>query len=93
MFVFYLVFVVLNVIEVDDDWDKLRDILNEYDVDKFCVFYFLLLFVVYGSCCEILFLKGLIIEILCVVVEKLIGYCGELVEVINVKIVEYFNEE
>ncbi|WP_462147538.1 glucose-6-phosphate dehydrogenase [Pseudoalteromonas gelatinilytica] len=89
----YLVPVVSNVTEADDDWDKLRDILNEHDADKSRVFYLSLPPAVYGSCCEILSKKGLITETSRVVVEKPIGYCGESAEAINAKIAEYFNEE
>ena len=89
----YLVPVVTNVTEADDDWDKLKDILDEHDADKSRVFYLSLPPAVYGSCCEILSKKGLITETSRVVVEKPIGYCGESAEAINAKIAEYFKEE
>ena len=88
----YLVPVVTNVTEADDDWDKLKDILDEHDADKSRVFYLSLPPAVYGSCCEILSKKGLITETSRVVVEKPIGYCGASAEEINAKIAEYFKE-
>lgn len=89
----YLVPVVSNVTEADDNWDILKDILNEHDETKSRVFYLSLPPAVYGKCCEILSSKGLITPSSRVVVEKPIGYCGDSAEAINAKIAEYFKEE
>jgi glucose-6-phosphate 1-dehydrogenase len=89
----FLVPVVSNVTEADDNWDVLKKILDEDDSDKSRVFYLSLPPAVYGTCCEILSTKKLITANSRVVVEKPIGYCGESAEVINAKIAQYFNEE
>ncbi|KZN30369.1 glucose-6-phosphate 1-dehydrogenase [Pseudoalteromonas luteoviolacea S2607] len=89
----YLVPVVVNVTEADDNWDLLREILASDDEDKSRVFYLSLPPAVYGTCCELLSKKSLISKNSRVVVEKPIGYCGESAEEINAKIAEYFEEE
>lgn len=88
----YLVPVVSNVTDADDNWDVLKAILDEDDVNKSRVFYLSLPPAVYGTCCEILSSKKLITTNSRVVVEKPIGYCGESAEVINAKIAHYFTE-
>lgn len=88
----YLVPVVSNVTDADDNWDVLKAILDEDDVSKSRVFYLSLPPAVYGTCCEILSSKKLITTNSRVVVEKPIGYCGESAEVINAKIAHYFTE-
>ncbi|WP_440053411.1 glucose-6-phosphate dehydrogenase [Pseudoalteromonas sp. T1lg65] len=88
----FLVPVVTNVTEEDDNWDKLRGILDE-ELQRSRVFYLSLPPAVYGRCCEILSIKGLITEQSRVVVEKPIGYCGESAEEINAKIGEFFQEK
>lgn len=89
----FLVPVVSNVTEADDNWDVLKKILDEDDSDKSRVFYLSLPPAVYGTCCEILSTKKLITANSRVVVEKPIGYCGESAEVINAKIAQYFDED
>ncbi|KZN46092.1 glucose-6-phosphate dehydrogenase [Pseudoalteromonas luteoviolacea] len=89
----FLVPVVVNVTEADDNWDLLREILASEDEDKSRVFYLSLPPAVYGTCCELLSKKSLISKNSRVVVEKPIGYCGESAEEINAKIAEYFTEE
>ncbi|KZN61458.1 glucose-6-phosphate dehydrogenase [Pseudoalteromonas luteoviolacea] len=89
----FLVPVVVNVTEADDNWDLLREILASDDQDKSRVFYLSLPPAVYGTCCELLSKKSLISKNSRVVVEKPIGYCGESAEEINAKIAEYFEEE
>ena len=89
----YLVPVVSNVTEADDNWDVLKEILDEHDSTKSRVFYLSLPPAVYGKCCEILSTKDLITPTSRVVVEKPIGYCGESAEAINAKIAEFFEED
>ncbi|MDK1286030.1 glucose-6-phosphate dehydrogenase [Pseudoalteromonas umbrosa] len=89
----YLVPVVVNVTDADNNWDILRDILEQDDKDKSRVFYLSLPPAVYGKCCELLSQKSLISKNSRVVVEKPIGYCGDSAEEINAKIAEYFEEE
>ncbi|MBQ4833295.1 glucose-6-phosphate dehydrogenase [Pseudoalteromonas sp. MMG010] len=89
----FLLPVVTNVTEADDNWDVLKGILNEHEDNKSRVFYLSLPPAVYGKCCEILSIKGLITDTSRVVVEKPIGYCGESAEVINAKIAQFFKEE
>ncbi|MCF6442612.1 glucose-6-phosphate dehydrogenase [Pseudoalteromonas luteoviolacea] len=89
----FLVPVVVNVTEADDNWDLLRDILEQDDTTKSRVFYLSLPPAVYGTCCELLSKKSLISENSRVVVEKPIGYCGESAEEINAKIAEFFEED
>ena len=89
----FLVPVVSNVTEADDNWDVLKGILDEHESTKSRVFYLSLPPAVYGTCCEILSTKGLITPTSRVVVEKPIGYCGDSAEAINAKIAEFFNEE
>ncbi|CAH9066197.1 Glucose-6-phosphate 1-dehydrogenase [Pseudoalteromonas haloplanktis] len=89
----FLVPVVSNVTEADDNWDVLKKILDEDGSDKSRVFYLSLPPAVYGTCCEILSTKKLITANSRVVVEKPIGYCGESAEVINAKIAQYFDED
>ncbi|MCF2858269.1 glucose-6-phosphate dehydrogenase [Pseudoalteromonas sp. SMS1] len=88
----FLVPVVVNVTEADDNWDVLREILDTDEADKSRVFYLSLPPAVYGTCCELLSKKSLISKNSRVVVEKPIGYCGESAEEINSKIAEYFEE-
>ncbi|MDK2595320.1 glucose-6-phosphate dehydrogenase [Pseudoalteromonas obscura] len=89
----FIVPVVVNVTESDDNWDVLRNILEQDDNDKSRVFYLSLPPAVYGTCCELLSKKSLISENSRVVVEKPIGYCGESAEEINAKIAEFFDED
>ncbi|MCG7547786.1 glucose-6-phosphate dehydrogenase [Pseudoalteromonas sp. Of7M-16] len=89
----FIVPVVVNVTEADDNWDVLRNILEQDDKDKSRVFYLSLPPAVYGTCCELLSKKLLISENSRVVVEKPIGYCGESAEEINAKIAEFFDED
>ncbi|TQF70401.1 glucose-6-phosphate dehydrogenase [Pseudoalteromonas luteoviolacea] len=89
----FLVPVVVNVTEADDNWDVLREILDSDNEDKSRVFYLSLPPAVYGTCCELLSKKSLISKNSRVVVEKPIGYCGESAEEINSKIAEYFEED
>ncbi|MBQ4809988.1 glucose-6-phosphate dehydrogenase [Pseudoalteromonas luteoviolacea] len=89
----FLVPVVVNVTEADENWDLLREILDTDEEDKSRVFYLSLPPAVYGTCCELLSKKSLISKNSRVVVEKPIGYCGESAEEINSKIAEYFEEE
>ncbi|MBQ4836888.1 glucose-6-phosphate dehydrogenase [Pseudoalteromonas luteoviolacea] len=89
----FIVPVVVNVTEADDNWDVLRNILEQDDNDKSRVFYLSLPPAVYGTCCELLSKKSLISENSRVVVEKPIGYCGESAEEINAKIAEFFDED
>ncbi|TMO57076.1 glucose-6-phosphate dehydrogenase [Pseudoalteromonas phenolica] len=89
----YLIPVVINVTEADDNWNELHKILNSDAEDKSRVFYLSLPPAVYGQCCEILSSKGLITETSRVVVEKPIGYCGKSAEEINARIAEFFKEE
>ena len=89
----YLVPVVTNVTEADDNWAKLKAILDEDAQDKSRVFYLSLPPAVYGTCCELLSTQGLITPTSRVVVEKPIGYCGQSAEEINAKIAQYFEEE
>ncbi|MEQ2353504.1 glucose-6-phosphate dehydrogenase [Pseudoalteromonas piscicida] len=88
----FLVPVVVNVTEEDEHWDTLKNILADGE-DKSRVFYLSLPPAVYGRCCELLSIKGLITEQSRVVVEKPIGYCGKSAEEINAKIGEFFSEE
>ncbi|MFC0116697.1 glucose-6-phosphate dehydrogenase [Pseudoalteromonas xiamenensis] len=88
----YLVPVVINVTEEDNHWDTLKSILDTEAEDRSRVFYLSLPPAVYGRCCEILSIKGLITETSRVVVEKPIGYCGKSAEEINSKIAQYFEE-
>ncbi|RXF06100.1 glucose-6-phosphate dehydrogenase [Pseudoalteromonas sp. PS5] len=88
----FLVPVVVNVTEEDEYWDTLKNILADGE-EKSRVFYLSLPPAVYGRCCELLSVKGLITEHSRVVVEKPIGYCGKSAEEINAKIGEFFAEE
>ena len=88
----YLVPVVVNVTEDEMAIGIPKNILSDAE-DKSRVFYLSLPPAVYGRCCELLSIKGLITENSRVVVEKPIGYCGQSAEEINAKIGEFFAEE
>ncbi|RZM76406.1 glucose-6-phosphate dehydrogenase [Pseudoalteromonas rubra] len=88
----FLVPVVVNVTEADDNWDVLKDILDADGEEKSRVFYLSLPPAVYGTCCELLSRKDLITDNSRVVVEKPIGYCGKSAEEINGKIAQFFDE-
>ncbi len=84
--------IVVNVTEQDDNWTRLKEILESDEQDKARVFYYSLPPAVYGRCSELLSDNQLITKSTRVVVEKPIGYCGASAEEINAKIAEYFKE-
>ena len=84
--------IVVNVTEQDDNWLRLKEILESDEQDKARVFYYSLPPAVYGRCSELLSDNQLITKSTRVVVEKPIGYCGASAEEINAKIAEYFKE-
>lgn len=83
---------VVNVTEQDDNWLKLKALLEQDSHEKSRVFYYSLPPAVYGRCSELLSDNDLITPNTRAVVEKPIGYCGESAEEINAKIAEFFDE-